>query len=279
MFDKSHNRPDEPFIIRRHKGKFEGGRALIILGGPSGKMWEYFKKKLNPDVIITCNSATAIPGAEYWLVGENLNRAFIYSMKGIERDIKYLHVFRAENTAKYRLINWQNWIPNCHKNLPSVGSHFGLHTPNIIRFNRAHMDKNFSLREYDQGLLLGAIFKRRAELGCRTNWSVGGVAFQCLHWAGILGCAKVHTIGFDLGFPEGRDLQHHWWDGLPDYEPDSFRTEQVFTRQYGMDTQWDWVEAANFASEIEPMFSRAGLEWIDHSNGLLTRMGVWCTNG
>jgi hypothetical protein len=277
MFDALHNRPDEPVVINKHKGKFEGSRALIILGGPSGKQWNRVRKEIDPDVIITCNSATAIPGAEYWVVGENLNRAFIHSGH-VERDYQYLHVFRAKNTSKFRLINWQNWMPNCHKDLESVASHFHLHSPNIIRFNRAWIGKDFNLREYGPGLMLGARFKKRAEIGCRTDWSVGGVAFQCLHWAGILGCSKVHTIGFDLCFPDGRNASHHWWKGPPDYEPDAFRVEKLFTNYLGVDTQWDWVEAAEFAGEIEPVFKQAGLDWKDHSNGMLSRMGVWCAN-
>jgi len=275
MFEDSINRPDEPNVIRRHKGKFDGATALIILGGPSGRDWKEAWDTINPDVVITCNGATSIP-ADYWVIGENLNRAFVYAMKGNERDQKYIRVFQEENQAKFRLINWQNWMPNTRRGMQSVGSYFGLHDQNIIRFNRVgydQIDDSFSLREYGMGLFFGWRFKKRKELGCRTDWRVGTVAIHCLHLAGILGCAEVHTIGLDLCFEKGK---HHWWKGYPKYEPDSFRTEKVFTTYEGLETQHDWIEGAEFIAEIEPIFKKAGMDWKDHSNGLLSKMGVWC---
>jgi len=277
MFDLPINRPDEPNRLIKHKDMHKGKKALIILGGPSGERWQEVCGEINPDVIITTNSAKHIP-ANYWILGENLNRAYIGSLENNQRDKRYLKVLIGDNRAKYKLVNWQNWMPNLHKGIGSVGD--ALLTPDrfVIRFNRTWRDAGFGLRNYRQGLLLGKLFEKRAQLGCRTDWSVGGVVFQALHWAGIIGVSEVHTVGLDLCFPNGRDKSHHWWLGLPDYEVDAFRTEDVFTSQYGVDTQWDWVEAAEYIQELRQDFDLAQLDWKDHSNGLLQRMKVWCAH-
>ena len=52
------NRPDNPTAVAMHEGRYFGGRALVVLGGPSGKSWESVRDKIKPDVILTANGNT-----------------------------------------------------------------------------------------------------------------------------------------------------------------------------------------------------------------------------
>jgi hypothetical protein len=276
---ETENRLDNPEEVEKHKNRFLGGKALIVLGGPSGIGWKRLRNKLKPDVLITCNGGVGVRNADYWVLGENMNRKLYYALKGKERYQKFVAIFDVPNTAKIRMINFQNWerSPN-YPDFPSIGEHYNLSGPDVIKIRRVGYDEyssNLSLREYGEGFLYGPLFKKQKELGCRIAWRVGTVAIHCVHLAGILGCSEVHTIGYDLCFPKGRSFPHHWYSD-PDYEKDSFRTENVFTHKYNVDTQWDWIEGAEFVASVEHLFIRDGLKWIDHSGGLLSRMGVWC---
>jgi len=263
---------DEPEKIKEHQNRFEGGKALVVLGGVSGKGWARLRDEIKPDVIISTSGATSIP-AEYWIEGENMNRAFHYAMRGNQYYKRFMHVFEDENPAKWRLINFQNWVAKGQ----SVAEYYKLDQENTIKINRIGIDdtQNFDLREYGEGLLYGWKFRKRKELGCRTDWRVGTVGTHAVHLAGILGCAEVFTIGFDLCFKNGIDGKQHWYDH-PEYKPDAFRTHKVFTTYDGLETQWDWIETAEFIASLEDEFREAGLKWIDHSEGLLKKMGIWC---
>jgi len=263
---------DEPEKIKEHQNRFEGGKALVVLGGVSGKGWARLRNEIGPDVIISTSGATSIP-AEYWIEGENMNRAYYYAMKGNQYYKRFMHVFEDENPAKWRLINFQNWVAKGQ----SVAEYYKLDQENTIKINRIGIDdtQNFDLREYGEGLLYGWKFRKRKELGCRTDWRVGTVGTHAVHLAGILGCSEVHTIGFDLCFQNGIDGKQHWYDH-PEYKPDAFRTHKVFTTYDGLETQWDWIETAEFIASLEDSFKEAGLRWFDHSEGLLKKMGIWC---
>jgi hypothetical protein len=268
-------RPDDPIAVSAHRGRFYGGRALVILGGPSAGSgaWEELRDKLKPDVLLTCNGATNIPGVDYWLLGENMSRAAGYAEHGIERDRKFMRMFTDPNTAKTKMISHRSW---------HLLDRFGIDKSNCICIRRRgyeleEIPADFSLREYGEGFFYGGLFKRRAAVGRRVQYHVGTVALHLIHLAGILGCAEVHTIGYDMCFPNGRNGKHHHYDH-PGYEPDKFRTEQMFTSYEGLDTMWDWIEAGCFISQIEYLFGHARLRWQDHSHGLLAKMKVWCSN-
>ena len=101
---------------------------------------------------------------------------------------------------------------------------------------------------------------------------LGTVGAQLLHLAGILGCAEVHTIGYDLLLGEASD---HWYEH-PRYAVGAFRTEQQFITYKGYRTQVWWVETARWLKDTEWIFERDGLRWRDHSGGLLTLEGLKC---
>jgi hypothetical protein len=264
-------RPDDPIAIQAHHNRFHSGRALVILGGPSAGAgnWERLRDELKPDVLLTCNGATSIPGVEYWLLAENMSRAAGYAEHGIERDKKFMRMITDPNTARFKLVSHHSW---------HLLDRFGVDKSNCVCIRRVGWEMlkdDFTLREYGEGFFYGPLFSRRGAVGRRVQFHVGTVALHLIHLAGILGCNEVHTIGYDLCFPNGRSGKHHWYE-YPHYEPDKFRTEQMFTRWNGLETQWDWIEAAQFISQIEYQFERDKLQWVDHSGGLLSAMSVWC---
>lgn len=264
------NRPDDPLAVMSHKDRFFGGKALIVLGGPSGAGWQELRYQLNPDVILTANGNTDLPGAEYWMLAENMNYQYNQAKAGDERGRQFVQMLNRPNTARFRLVSHRSW------NL------LDDHT-NCIRIRRkgyklSEIPPWFSFRNYDDGYLWGWMMKHTEALQRNVRTHVGTVGLHLLHHAGILGCAEIHTIGFDLMF---RGNSHHWYQH-PKYQPDRFSTEHMFiTRRYGDETvrtRWDMLEAAQYLKAIEARgyFERDNIAWTDHSDGLLKREGLTC---
>jgi hypothetical protein len=269
-------RPDNPKAMAMHKDRFYGGTALVILGGPSGAGWERLRDAVAPDVIITMNGATRIPGADYWLLTENMN--FCESRKDRdERLAAFMHVMDRGNTAETLLVSHRSW-----NLLPT----YGIDESRCVRVMRARYPRlEIDLRNYGKGFLKGPLSRCRGwEPGVRV--CVGTVGLQALHLAGILGCAEVHTIGFDLMFsPQrhkghkdgqlGHEEKHHWYEH-PRYEAGRFRTEEMFIEYRGVRTQGWWMETAKYLKSLRDVFERYELIWQDHSEGLLAVEGAWC---
>lgn len=263
-------RPDDPGAVMAHAGRYAGGCALIVLGGPSGANWKRIRNQVKPDVILTANGNTDHPGAEYWMLSENMHYQWGQAEKGDRRGQQFVRMLNAPNTARYRLVSHHSWdLLESHKD--------------CIRIRRWGRELSqfgdFSLRDYGEGYLWGWMMKHIEALHHKVNTHVGTVAMQLIHQAGILGCAQAHTIGFDLMF---RGDDHHWYRH-PHYQPDRFCNQNMFiTRKYGdqtVHTRWDMVEAAQCLKALERMdiFTRDGLTWRDHSEGLLRLEGLQCT--
>lgn len=261
-------RQDDPDGVMAHAGKYAGGVALIVLGGPSGADWQALKKRIQPDVVLTANGSTQIPGADYWMLAENMHHQHLQALQGDSRGVAFMQMLNSPNTATWRLVSHRSWDLLDNRE-------------NAIRIRRMgwELDKipeAFSLREYGEGYLNGWMFRHREAAQPRVEFRVGTVGLQLLHHAGILGVREVHTIGYDLMIKGGK---HHWYN-YPRYKADRFTTDEMFVRrQYGrveVNTRWAWVETAEYLREIKYLFDRAGLDWIDHSDGLLKYEGVWC---
>jgi len=261
-------RPDDPIAVMAHQDRYFGGKALIILGGPSGKNWQQVAEEIKPDVILTANGNLYISGAEYWMLAENMNYQYNQARKGDDRGFAFLKMLNGHNTARFKLISHWSW------------SLFANHY-NCIRIRRkgyelSEIPSDFTLREYGEGYLNGWMFKHTQACQEHVNFRVGTVGLHLLHHAGILGCREVHTIGYDLMFKGER---HHWYDHPP-YQADRFTTESMFTkRRYGeltVATRWAWVETAQYLKAIEYLFERDELVWRDHSEGLLAFEGLRC---
>jgi hypothetical protein len=260
----SGSRPDEPAKIAEHEGRYLGGSALVVLGGPSGKDWKKLCEELRPDVLISVNGNTRLPGADYWLLVENMHFSDKAAEQGQVREQNRLKLFDESNTAKTLLISHRSWDL-----LPK----YNIDEKRCIKIRRSPTQEGFDPRRYGEGLLAGEISKV-------PGWNpsvkvrVGTVSAQALHVAALLGCSAIHTLGLD--FLLSQNGQHHWY-AYPSYQPDRFRNEKMFTEFKGRTTMRWWLESAEWMSNtIDPILRKADISWHDHSSGLLLLLGAKC---
>lgn len=259
-------RQDDPAGVMKFKDAYRGGTALLVLGGLSAAYWQEVRDKVNPDVILGANGTSfAIRDLDFHLIVENMKRSKKRADAGDPRAQEMLRIFTSSVQAKVRLISFLSWelVANrenavCIKRMGELGDDY------------ESQFRNFSFREYGEGYLAGPLFAHPGALTKSTiKFRVGTVGTQLIHHAGILGVSQVHTIGFDLCF---KDISRHHWYKYPNYQPDTFRTQAMFTSYQDLDTQWDWVQGAKWLKGLTPLFERDQLEWVDHSDGLLSRI-------
>jgi len=271
-------RKDQPQEVDKFQGAFYGGKALLVLGGPSGKEWQSLQDEIKPDVILGANGTCfEIDNLDFHLVVENMHMAAGRASKGEERYQTMMKIISPENTAKVKMISFLNW-----KGSPIVDGRvkaIKIKRMGELGDNYEEQFERFSFREYGDGFLAGPLFDHPGALTSpKIQFRVGTVATQLLHLAGILGVKQVHTIGIDFCFRESS--QHHHWYRYTNYQPDRFRTGAMFTQYEGLNTQWDWVSGGLWLRDmVEPLMERDGLQWVDHSNGLLKSLGLRCANG
>lgn len=268
-------RPDDPAGVMKFKDRYYGGRALIVLGGPSGADWRKIRDEIKPDVILAANGNLDV-GAEFWMLAENMNYQYRMMVDGKTEQIRargrdFMRLLEQENTARVKLISCLSW------NLLDL---YGIDKSNCVCVRRLcevtidHFPDKFSLREYGDGFLNGPVIQHIEGVQKSVRFNVGTVGVHLLHFAGILGCAEAHTIGMDFCF---KGSKHHWYPH-PRYMEDRFRTEKMFTQYNGIPTLWEWVEGAEWLKSIESIFKRDGLKWTDHSKGLFQSMGLECAS-
>lgn len=249
-------RPDEPEKIMAHAGRYSGGRALVILGGNSGKRWRAVAEKIKPDVIIGVNGVNSVvPNLDYWLCMENM----IYPARMADTEKRY-----ADIMAMYRRTGPKVRIVN-HQGADLIPDQSGL-----IRAERVGYEYNeigdIDWRGYS-GYVNGARMQR-SEIA--KDLRVGTVALQAVHHAAILGVRHIHTIGFDMCY---HGHKHHWYK-YPAYAASRYYGDNMFTRYRGLDTSWFWLDTADYLAALEPGLRAAGVLWRDHSGGLLKLKGV-----
>jgi hypothetical protein len=256
-------RPDDPDAMKREEGRYDGGIVLIVLGGYSGEEWQTLYDDIDPDIVLIANGVNAVvSNADYWLCSENMVRSYNLSKLGDARSKALMEMFYRESGARMKLISHRSW-----ELLENRTNCIRICRDKTHGYGPGETPEYFSFRRYGEGFLNGWLLRHR--FGVRVH--VGTVGVQLLHMAGILGCARVHTIGFDLCFKDS--ARHHWYQ-YPRYEVDVFRKPEMFCDFEGLRTQWVWIETAQFLQEIKPLFERDHLMWIDHSDGLLQKMGV-----
>ena len=258
------NRPDDYNIMETISGKYAESKALIILGGSSAINWRDIKDRIHPDLLIGVNGVNGvIQDLDFWLCTENMNRSNkIATTQENDRYTRLMEMYQRTG-AKVRMVNWKSYDLINDK-------------INLLRIKRDGVDDpaypgDFSIRKYGNGLMSGNIYSdtNKVSVTLRT----GTVGLQALHLAGLLGCAEVHTIGFDLCF---KDQEHHWYV-YPSYAADEFWTENAFVNYKGLNTIHWWIETVRYLKRLEPLLQNEGLKWIDHSDGLLTAEGLRCT--
>jgi len=265
--DMMTKRCDDPAGVMEHAGRYDGARALIVLGGPSGRHWKELRDRLQPDVILGANGTCfEIPDLDYHMVVENMHMSAKRAAQGEERYRQMMGILSGDHQAKVRLVSYLSWdlldeqIDNAIRirRLGELGSDYD-----------AQMT-GFNFRDYGEGYLAGPLFTHPGALtSSRIQFRIGTVATQLIHHAGILGVSDVHTIGMDF-------CNYAHWYKYPDYQPDKFRTGAMFTEYAGLPTQWDWVKGAVWLQSLQWAFDRDGLEWVDHSDGLFKAMRLFC---
>lgn len=242
-------------IIDDFHGKEKGKTALIILGGSSGKDWEKLRDEVKPDVIIGVNAVKKkILNLDYWSCHENMTFHMTKARLGDNESLAHALAWQTPG-PKFSFVNYKSFpLLKRKENVYPIAS-FGLW-------------HGFNFREYGRGLLCGQnLVHKEAHL---KPVAVGTGLSRVLHLAGILGISKIHTIGADLCFKD--DSAHHWYE-FPIYKVDHLRTPEMFVEYLGLKTQQIWIESAEFLLRIKTSFmAEAGVEWIDHSDGLLQRM-------
>lgn len=243
---------DDPIAVMKHANLYKGGKALVILGGASARAWRDVYEDIKPDVTLGANGViNAVTDLDYWMLAENMTRTSHLAADGDVRSQQFMAMM--DKPAKVRLISHHSW-------------HLVANKSNAISIRRQGYDTipdTFTLREYGQGYLSGWILKQQ---GVGTRVRVGTVGLQLMHHASLLGCAEVHTIGYDLCFKEG---SHHFYE-YPKYQPDRFRTKDMFVSYEGYNTQHFWIETAQYLKQqLAPQLVKDAVVWNDHSNGLL----------
>jgi hypothetical protein len=259
------DRPDNSEAVMKYAGRYTGGKALVILGGYSGAGWKKVRDEIKPDVLLGANGVNGkVKDLDFWMCMENMTRASSLAETGDARSIELMKMFHRKG-GKTNFLSYLSW--NLVKDTSDCICARRWGDAEIL----TRLPDNFSLRDYGQGFMSGWLLKRR-QAGAAVH--VGTVGTHLLHLAGILGCAEVHTIGYDLIFRDGYK-NHHWYHH-PTYQVDRFRTPDMFIEHKGARTQWVWLETAQFLKEIEPLFERDSILWVDHSNGLLSIEGLKC---
>lgn len=248
---------DDSVIMEAITGKYAGKKALIVLGGASAAKWEALCSEIYPDVLIGVNGVNGvIPYLDFWLCTENMRNVFAHP--NTERN-KALAEMYQRTGADIRIVNFKS-------------AEFIKDQTGLIKIKRFGVDDpenpgDFSFRNYGGGLIAGSVYEDKSKAS--KTLRVGTVGLQSLHLAGILGCAEVHTIGFDLCFRG----DHHFY-AYPSYESDEVWNVSAFTTYKGLNTLYWWIETAKYMKKIVPLLRRDGIRWIDHSDGLLKIEGI-----
>ena len=106
----SPDRPDDPRAVMNHKDAYLGGRALVVLGGPSGARWKDLERKIKPDVVLGGNGVIMkIDSLDYWMLAENMTRSAKLAAQGDTRYRQMMGMFSATQNARYKLISHRSW--------------------------------------------------------------------------------------------------------------------------------------------------------------------------
>lgn len=260
-------RKDEPKKVEQFKDSFFGGKALLVLGGPSGKNWQSIKEDVKPDVVLGANGTCfEIDDLDFHLVVENLHMAAGMASRGVERYKRIMEIVSPNaHHAKVRMISFLNW--EVVRIIDDRVDAIKIKRMGELGDDYEKQFSNFSFREYGDGFLAGPMFGRPGTLSNpRIKFRVGTVATQLLHLAGILGVSEIHTAGMDF-------CSYDHWYNYPSYQPDRFRADGMFVEYKGLQTQWDWIFGAKWLMEtVKPIMEFEGILWKNHSNGLLEKI-------
>jgi hypothetical protein len=235
------------------KDGYMGKSALIIGSGPSVQNIKKFESRLRNyfDVVIGVN----------------------FAILDFENVLDYHLVLEDKPTR----VAFLTRITRCRTDLPRILSYkairyFPLHLK-IIRAKKC--GENFNIFEYKT---------KRSEgfFNGYEEFPIGrSIIFQALHFAGILGCKKVYTIGTELLFRDskyyyGKDFRKKYRITHKKIERDIKLNRDLYT-QVSIDHRGEkcfsipfYIETAKGINRfIEEVYQKNGIEIYDFSNGLL----------
>jgi len=251
--------------IDRHVNRYDGGKALIVLGGQSGERWEAVAKRIKPDVVIGVNGVNAHVPLDYWIIVEGGTCKNLSTFQDMSPLYRLVHSFGFED-----LRDKTNAIQIMR--VSDIDSKTQELEENLLSGNTRIP---FDIRKYGLGLLGGDLMKHTEAL--QHDWQrhrCGTVAVQAIHWAGILGVSEIHTIGLDLCFKHGFDGEHHWYPDRQYTEENKFWQKGMFFRYKRLATSWFWFESAEYILKLNRLvLEPAGIKFVDHSRGMIRKLG------
>ena len=215
--------------IRSLTGKEAGATALVIGGGTSAAAWEDLQREVKADFLITINGVIQrIPAPKYWTCTE----------------LDHAEGWIDAETPEHRILH-QRWAKRMKR------------TDNVYATRKS--DQESDIRIVNEGLWRGPT---------TTAGGVGTSALGALHFAGMLGCVKVHSIGIDLCFKD--NAEHHWYPSRRYIEELLAGCNQSVIMHAGLSTMPFWVASAKYLNWWRKEYADAGgMTWEDHSSGLL----------
>lgn len=132
----------------------------------------------------------------------------------------------------------------------------------------ARTDNVYSTQKSDQETDIRAVNEGLWRGPQSTAGGIGTSALGALHFAGVLGCAKVHSVGIDLCFKDAE--QHHWYPSRRYIEDLLSGCNQSVIEYAGLSTMPFWMASAQYLLWWRDAYAApGGMVWEDHSNGLL----------
>jgi len=248
--------------IKEHVGKYEGGKALIVLGGESGRRWRRVFNKVKPDVVIGVNGVNTKIDLDYWIIVEGGVCHNLPSFQNTSPRYRLVHSYGFD-----ALENFYNAIRIMRA--ADIDSRTQELEPHLLT---GETRAPFDIRKYGIGLLSGDMMQNTDVLKYKRH-RCGTVAVQAIHWAGILGVNQIHTVGLDLCFKKGFDGEHHWYADRQYSEENEWWDVGMFETYCGLDTSWFWIESGEYILKLNRLvLEPAGIKFVDHSNGLLKKL-------
>lgn len=263
--------PEYPRIshIRQHAAN---SVVLLIGGGISGRRWKRLRRKIKPDYIIGINGVIGvIPDVlDVWVCCDNRahKMPWFNTPTSALRFISAKIVRHAINPRRaipiIQNIDWFNLDNADIRLIEKPHGQYDIEPLNTgaLSIRVPRNTNTFSVKH--SGLTAGLIITKRGNAGKLKPRSVGTTMLQALHVCGILGCAQVHTIGFDLCVRN----KTHWYES-----PSEAWHDSMYLNHYGCATTWLWLETAALWEALRPLWAMQHLDWFDHSDGLLQARG------
>jgi hypothetical protein len=234
------------------EGMRRDSSCLIILGGPSGADWKSAIQKFKPDLVFGVNGVLRATSGnlDYWLCMETWDRQtppvwFQDACRGT----------RIVNNRRYPWLCNKVGALAARRGCPHECSGVDNWNPRIYGGSLYHKERFHRPELYD------------------ANWNqiaLGTIAIQALHLA-ALGASRVRTIGLDLCI---RGENDHWYPDPPISRRNIWWDERMFTDHCGLRTMYWWIDSAALLMRVQGRFEKYGCHWTDHSEGLLSAMGM-----